>query len=159
MISCIEGTPGNDDCGRSTPICCVGSFALRKVSKENAVLCKNISAERKAIGAGVLIRALMPTLGLPIMHRNRARVPVRNLARGPGRLCAALGLSLDLSGMPIETDGTLTIGEGADVPLIEASHRIGITRNSCALWPIALQATRLSAEQDPTGGHNGGSRD
>jgi DNA-3-methyladenine glycosylase len=98
----------------------------------------NISAECAGIGAGVLVRALMPTLGVPIMHRNRPGVPLRDLARGPGRLCAALGLSLDLSGMPLETNGSLAIGEGSPAPRIEVSPRIGITRNPEPLWRYSI---------------------
>jgi DNA-3-methyladenine glycosylase len=49
----------------------------------------NVSSERAGIGAGVLIRALEPRDGIPIMQRNR-QMRLSDLARGPGRLTAAL---------------------------------------------------------------------
>ena len=51
----------------------------------------NVSSEAPGVGAGVLIRAIEPTDGIAIMQRNRGTERVRDLARGPGRLCAALG--------------------------------------------------------------------
>src|SRR5215472_1152312 len=50
----------------------------------------NVSSEIAGIGAGVLIRALEPRDGIPIMQRNRQIERLRDLARGPGRLTAAL---------------------------------------------------------------------
>ena len=49
----------------------------------------NVSSEIAGIGAGVLIRALEPRDGIPIMQRNRQIERLRDLARGPGRLTAA----------------------------------------------------------------------
>ena len=51
----------------------------------------NVSSEISGVGAGVLIRAIEPTVGVTIMKRNRGAERVRDLARGPGRLCEALG--------------------------------------------------------------------
>src|SRR5271165_1811672 len=45
----------------------------------------NVSSETPGVGAGVLIRAIEPTIGITIMQRNRGNVRVRDLARGPGR--------------------------------------------------------------------------
>jgi DNA-3-methyladenine glycosylase len=50
----------------------------------------NLSSEPAGIGAGVLIRALEPGDGVSIMQRNRNVTRPRDLARGPGRLTAAL---------------------------------------------------------------------
>ena len=58
----------------------------------------NVSGETPGIGAGVLIRAIEPTVGITIMERNRGPRPLRDLARGPGRLCAALAIDRQLDG-------------------------------------------------------------
>src|SRR5205085_194914 len=52
----------------------------------------NVSSEMPGIGAGVLIRAIEPLEGIPIMRLNRGIERLRDLARGPGRLTAACGL-------------------------------------------------------------------
>src|SRR5258708_11613527 len=62
----------------------------------------NVSSEMPGVGAGVLIRALEPLEGIPIMRLNRGIERLRDLARGPGRLSAALRVDrwphrLDLS--------------------------------------------------------------
>src|SRR6516165_5810242 len=46
----------------------------------------NVSSEISGIGAGVLIRALEPRDGIPIMQRNRQSERLRDLTRGPGKL-------------------------------------------------------------------------
>ncbi len=56
----------------------------------------NVSSEMAGIGAGVLIRALEPLEGIPIMRLNRGIERLRDLARGPGRLAAALRVDLSL---------------------------------------------------------------
>src|SRR5262245_66676958 len=48
----------------------------------------NLAAEAEDIGAAVLIRALEPTEGIEWMQANCPAVRIRDLARGPGRLCA-----------------------------------------------------------------------
>jgi DNA-3-methyladenine glycosylase len=53
----------------------------------------NVSSETQGIGAGVLIRALQPDDGIPIMQRNRGVQQLRDLARGPARLSGLAGRS------------------------------------------------------------------
>src|ERR1700757_2544610 len=50
----------------------------------------NVSSEIAGVGAGVLVRALEPRDGIPIMQRNRHIERLHNLARGPGRFTEAL---------------------------------------------------------------------
>ena len=70
----------------------------------------NVSSETSGVGAGVLIRAIEPTEGIAIMQRNRGTERVRDLARGPGRLCAALGIDRRLDGIDLCQDGPLWLG-------------------------------------------------
>jgi DNA-3-methyladenine glycosylase len=89
----------------------------------------NVSSERAGVGAGVLIRAIEPTLGVAIMERNRNIDRVRDLARGPGRLAAALGIDLRLDGIDLCRAGPLWLGsDGRASDEIGRSKRIGITR-------------------------------
>jgi DNA-3-methyladenine glycosylase len=89
----------------------------------------NVASEAPAVGAGVLIRAIEPTMGVAIMERNRGVPRVRDLARGPGRLCAALKIDRRLDGIDLCQTGPLWLashGQAADK--IGRSTRIGITR-------------------------------
>ncbi|MGH9574730.1 MAG: DNA-3-methyladenine glycosylase [Candidatus Acidiferrales bacterium] len=89
----------------------------------------NVSAEGADVGAGVLLRAIEPIEGIEIMKRLRGAVRVANLARGPGRLAAALQIDRRLDGVDLCADGPLWLGASVREPArILASPRIGITR-------------------------------
>jgi DNA-3-methyladenine glycosylase len=89
----------------------------------------NVSSEAPAVGAGVLIRAIEPTDGVAIMQRNRGTERLRDLARGPGRLCAALAIDRRLDGIDLCQSGPLWLGSDGHPPgEIGQSKRIGITR-------------------------------
>jgi DNA-3-methyladenine glycosylase len=89
----------------------------------------NVSSETSGVGAGVLIRAIQPTDGIKIMERNRGTERLRDLARGPGRLCAALGIDLRLNGIDLCRIGPLWLGsDGHASGEIGQGKRIGITR-------------------------------
>jgi DNA-3-methyladenine glycosylase len=89
----------------------------------------NVSSEKCGVGAGVLIRAIEPTEGVAIMRRNRGVEPLRDLGRGPGRLCAALRVDRRLDGVDLCQAGPLWLGsDGLARGEIGESIRIGITR-------------------------------
>jgi DNA-3-methyladenine glycosylase len=89
----------------------------------------NVSSERAGVGAGVLIRAIEPSLGVALMERNRGVERVRDLARGPGRLCEALAVDRRLDGIDLCHLGQLWLAsDGQATDEIGRSKRIGITR-------------------------------
>jgi DNA-3-methyladenine glycosylase len=91
----------------------------------------NVSSEIPGIGAGVLIRALEPRDGIPIMRRNRHTEQLRDLARGPGRLTAALRIDCRLDGLDLCQEGPLWLGrDDLDPGEIGQSIRIGIAREA-----------------------------
>lgn len=91
--------------------------------------CVNVTSEKGGHGAAVLIRALEPLEGLDIMERRRGTSRVRDLCRGPGRLCAALDIGLSLNGQDLVRGTELWIGGPASPPSsVAVSARIGITR-------------------------------
>ena len=98
--------------------------------------CLNVVTESAGVAAAVLIRAIRPMVGVELMRLRRGeRVRDRDLARGPGRLCQALALSVADDGADLRGHA-LWIGE---TPRLEgalpvaATARIGITQ--AADWP------------------------
>ena len=91
----------------------------------------NVSSEAAGSGAGVLIRALEPLEGLEIMQENRGGRPLRDLARGPGRLATALRIDRRLDGLDLCREGPLWLaGDDQDPGEIGRSIRIGISRDA-----------------------------
>jgi DNA-3-methyladenine glycosylase len=100
----------------------------------------NVSSEMPGIGAGVLIRALEPLEGIPIMRLNRGIGRLRDLARGPGRLTAALRVDRCLDGLDLCREGPLWLGRGDHEPgEIRQSIRIGISRDANRLLRFHLR--------------------
>jgi DNA-3-methyladenine glycosylase len=91
--------------------------------------CFNLSSEINGEGAGVLIRALEPTEGLDLMRRRRAARGVRDLCRGPGRLCRALAIDRSCDGIDLFIHPALWLADGAGERVrARRSPRIGVTR-------------------------------
>ncbi|MEO8064011.1 MAG: DNA-3-methyladenine glycosylase [Pseudomonadota bacterium] len=90
----------------------------------------NLAAEEEGVGAAVLIRALEPSEGIDLMRRNRPASRLMDLARGPGRVCAALGIGRTLSGEDLCTSERLFLERprGAEMD-IRVSTRIGLSRD------------------------------
>lgn len=89
----------------------------------------NVSSEPGGIGSGVLLRALEPLHGVEHMQRNASHVKLSDLARGPGRLTAALRVDQRHDGLNLFTDEQLWIGsDGHNIDSIGQSVRIGLTK-------------------------------
>ncbi|HEX3370123.1 MAG TPA: DNA-3-methyladenine glycosylase [Candidatus Cybelea sp.] len=91
--------------------------------------CFNLSSEPEGEGAGVLVRALEPLVGLPLMRRRRGAEALRDLCRGPGRLCQALAIDRKLDGADLFADGALWLARADREPArVRRSCRIGLTK-------------------------------
>jgi DNA-3-methyladenine glycosylase len=98
--------------------------------------CFNAVTEAEGIGSAVLVRAVEPLAGIDLMRRRRPRARKDvELTNGPGKLCAALGITGAMDGVPLR-DGQLVIRAADAVPDedVLVSPRIGITR--AADWPL-----------------------
>ncbi|WP_243372543.1 DNA-3-methyladenine glycosylase [Geotalea sp. SG265] len=95
----------------------------------------NVVSEPAGIGAAVLLRSLEPLEGIRLMEERRGTDRLRDLARGPGRLAAALGIDRRYDGIDLFSDKSLWLGrETGPVGEITVSTRIGITREAYRLW-------------------------
>lgn len=91
----------------------------------------NVSSEVAGVGAGVLIRALEPLEGVGAMQLNRHVQALRDLARGPGRLAAALQIDRSLDGVDLCRIGPLWLArDDRDAADIGTSTRIGLSREA-----------------------------
>ncbi len=89
----------------------------------------NVSAGARGTGTGVLIRAVEPLEGIPLMQARRGTTVLTDLARGPGRVAQAMDITLGLDGIDLTEPGPLWLGS-IDRPAgeIGAGIRIGITK-------------------------------
>lgn len=91
--------------------------------------CFNLSSEENGVGGGVLVRALEPLAGIDLMQKRRGMAEVRDLCRGPGRLCCALGIDRTLDGVSLFGESALRlIPPDRPVGELGTSRRIGVTR-------------------------------
>ncbi len=98
--------------------------------------CLNFVAEPAGQAGCVLIRALEPIAGMPIMRRRRptAKRP-EDLANGPGKLTLAMGITRKLNGADLTASALEVRRPNSEPPIeIEVTPRIGITH--CADWPL-----------------------
>ncbi len=96
--------------------------------------CMNVVSGPLNSGQAVLIRALAPVQGLPLMRQARPRITNDNqLASGPAKACQALGIDRTLDGVDLLTSNVVWLEKTPDalrLPLnqypIKAAPRIGI---------------------------------
>jgi len=89
----------------------------------------NVSSEAAGVGTGVLLRALEPLYGTEHMQRNARQIKLIDLARGPGRLTAAMRVDRRHDGLNLFTEEDLWIGsDGHSDVSVGRSVRIGITK-------------------------------
>jgi len=92
--------------------------------------CFNAVTQPAGEPSAVLVRAIAPCTGLALMERRRGDVSHLNLARGPARLCEALGIGRAINDYDLTRGRRLWIEENTAIPLTEAvycSPRIGVT--------------------------------
>jgi len=98
--------------------------------------CLNVVADVVGTPGCVLIRALEPLAGLPLMQERRQwHGPPKGLANGPGKLTQALAITRAQYGLRLDR-GPLTIRQWRTRPEfpMATTPRIGISQ--CVDWPL-----------------------
>jgi DNA-3-methyladenine glycosylase len=90
----------------------------------------------------VLLRAGEVVEGLDVARERRGRHPDRDLARGPARLCSALGLDRNHNGLDLAS-GALTLGPEVAPDRISTGPRVGLRQAADRPW-------RFWLSDDPT---------
>jgi len=109
--------------------------------------CLNAVTEAADLGSAVLIRAVEPLAGIELMQERRRRTDVRDLARGPARLCQALAVTKALDGHDLTSGRELWIAadpaQNGEVLEIVRSRRIGVTSAASRLLRFFVAGSRF----------------
>ncbi len=136
-----------------------GSHAYRGRTPRNAVMfgppghlycyftygmhvCCNVVTGTEGVASAVLLRAGQITEGIELARSRRPGVRDRDLARGPARLCKALGIELSDNGNDLVT-GSVTLRVAAAPSQVSTGPRVGLRGDPDRPW-------RFWLEGDPT---------
>lgn len=119
-----------------------GSHAFRGRTRRNAVMfgppgylycyftygmhvCCNVVCGPEGSASAVLMRAGEVVDGLDLVRERRPRATDRDLARGPARLCSALGIELGHDGTDL-AQGPITLTLGTPPEAVSTGPRVGL---------------------------------
>lgn len=134
-----------------------GSHAFRGRTRRNAAMfeeggtlycyftygmhvCANVVVGPAGEANGVLMRAGEVVSGLEVARGRRPGAADRDLARGPARLCRALGITLEHDGTSL-VDGPVRLELPADPPAADSmisGPRVGLRAAADVPWRFAL---------------------
>jgi DNA-3-methyladenine glycosylase len=99
--------------------------------------CCNVVVGPEGVASAVLLRAGEVVDGIETARRRRGSAD-RDLARGPARLCQALGIDLSHDGTDL-TDGTLSLTPtGAPASHVSTGPRVGLRQAADRPWRFWL---------------------
>ena len=105
--------------------------------------CLNFTCRPAGHGAGVLIRALEPRVGLEQMQQRRGGMAdPRLLCSGPGRLGQALGITLAHYGLPLDRPPFFVAAPDEATEAV-VGPRIGISKAVDQPWRFGLLGSRF----------------
>ncbi len=110
--------------------------------------CLNFVCEPAGSAAAVLIRALEPTEGLPLMRRRRGLSDPRLLCSGPGRLCEALRVTAAHNGLALDAPPFALLARPKPVEIV-VGVRIGITKAVDKPWRYGEKGSRFLSKPFP----------
>jgi DNA-3-methyladenine glycosylase len=107
--------------------------------------CLNFVCEPQGSASAVLVRALEPTTGLPVMRRRRGVADKRLLCAGPGRVCQALGVTGVYNGLALDAPPFALFARQGPVEVV-AGPRIGLTKAVDKPWRYGLEGSRFVSQ-------------
>lgn len=107
--------------------------------------CANVVTGPTEQAAAVLLRAGRVVDGLELARERRGDVPDHHLARGPGNLASAAGITAADLGTPVlDEESAVRLGAApAEPPTVRCGPRVGVARAADRPW-------RLWIDGDPT---------
>ncbi|WEF31313.1 DNA-3-methyladenine glycosylase [Pseudoduganella chitinolytica] len=102
--------------------------------------CLNFVCREAGHGAGVLIRAIEPVVGLDTMRARRGLEEAKLLCSGPGRVCQALAVTREHNGLSLAAAPFELLPRAGDVDVV-AGPRIGISKAMDVPWRFGLRGS------------------
>ncbi|HEY7472502.1 MAG TPA: DNA-3-methyladenine glycosylase [Gemmatimonadota bacterium] len=109
--------------------------------------CFNVVTRGEGHPSAVLVRALEPIEGLDLMRERRAsrrggarRLPDRELASGPGKLCDALGIALAHNRADL-VRSSLRVEPGEPAEAVVWTPRVGLTVGTDRFWRCLVKGS------------------
>lgn len=106
-----------------------------------AHFCMNVVTDRPGIAGAVLLRALQPLQGIDVMETRRGGRSLAELCNGPGKLCQALAISRADNGTDLQGKAIWMEDDGAVVPAIAVSTRVGLSRGVDFPWRFFVEGS------------------
>ncbi|MDB5656713.1 MAG: DNA-3-methyladenine glycosylase [Tardiphaga sp.] len=110
--------------------------------------CVNFVCEAEGSASAVLVRAIEPQAGIASMQLRRGLQDLRALCSGPGKLCAALGITGAQDGAPLD-QAPFAIYARQSEPEMAVGVRIGITKGVELPWRFGLRGSRFLSKPFP----------
>ncbi len=149
-------------CGELDP----GSHAFRGETPRNSVMfgppghlyvyftygmhfCCNVVCESDGVAGAVLLRAIEPVEGIDLMKERRGVEGIRDLARGPARLCQALGIDRLQNGADLTVPPIWIEQRRRVVGEIKSSPRIGLRPGIDQPWRFYEDGPWISRRAQP----------
>lgn len=92
--------------------------------------------------SALLVRAIEPTTGIEVMRQRRGREDIRELCSGPGKVCAALGITGADDGRPL-AQPPLAIDLTGAGGAFHVGRRIGISKAVDVPWRFGLRGSKF----------------
>ncbi len=111
-------------------------------------VCANVVTGTEGTASAVLMRAGEIIDGLEVARARRPGASDRDLARGPARLCKALGIELTDNGNDLVT-GPVTLDLGEPAPEVSTGPRVGLRGDPDLPWRFWLPGERSVSAYRP----------
>lgn len=111
-------------------------------------VCANAVCGPEGSASAVLLRAGEVVVGLETARERRPRSSDRDLARGPARLCQALGIGLDQGGVDLAA-GPVTLTLGEPVRTVSTGPRVGLRGAPDRPWRYWITGERSVSAYRP----------
>lgn len=112
-----------------------------------------VSCREQGVSASVLIRALEPLEGLPLMLEHRPVTRERDLTNGPAKLVYALGLNpAKIAHLPVNSPGLhlLPPKQPLSDAEVEVTARVGIAEGKNLPWRFILKGSPWISPAQPS---------